>query len=72
MFNLFDTVRVVEAGGRLVKEGVIVQLTTVGARVYQAKCDPPLTDDPKYPEWFPFNSKELKMILVKSKHRPKK
>jgi hypothetical protein len=71
MFNLFDTVKVVDSNKRLVKEGIIVKLTTVGARVYQPKCEPPFTDSAEFAEWFPFQAKEMSMVLVKSKKKKK-
>ena len=70
MFNIGDTVRVVDKERRtLVKEGLIVDLTTSGARVYQPKCEYPFTDSITFAEWFPFDSAKIMMVPSRSKRR---
>jgi len=69
LFDLLDVVKVVDSGNKTIKEGIIVELTSRGARVYQPKCDPPFSDNQEFAEWFPFNSAERKIILGSAKGR---
>ena len=69
-FELYDTVRVIDKNGRLVKEGIIVEMTSSGAKVYDSKCEHPYTDNIQFCEWFPFHSRERSM--VKSANQRKK
>jgi len=50
------------AGRQTVKEGVIVDETSIGARVWDPK-DP--ADSPERAEWFPFNSSRLEIVPLK-------
>lgn len=59
-------VKVVDSKGNLVKEGVIVQRTTCGARVMSIKNTPPFTDVEQFAEWFPYSSKEIRIIEPKN------
>ena len=70
-FDIFDQVRVVDGDNRPIKEGIIVRMTNAGAQVYQPKSEYPFTDNMEFAEWFPFTSKERKIVLLK-KHESKK
>lgn len=70
MFQLYDKVRVMNTSKRqLIKEGIVVGLTSSGAHVYQPNCDPPYSDSMTFAEWFPFNSRETKILSSAMKRR---
>ena len=68
MYNLYDIVNVKDSGGNLIKRGVIVGLTTIGALIHNPTCEKPYVDLLEFPEWFPFNSKETKMENTGAKY----
>jgi hypothetical protein len=73
MFNMLDKVRVVR-GRQTIKEGIVVALTTSGARVYDNELDEadfPFTDSVFFAEWFPFQSAEQHLVVVKPHIRKK-
>ena len=63
-FELFDNVQILDKSGRLVKEGLIVELGSSFCRVYDPKASltPPFTDIIEISEFFPINSQERKMV----------
>ncbi len=65
MFNQFDTVKAVAGNGKTIKEGLVVAQTTHGARIYDPKTEEFCTDSLINPEWFAFNSKECRVVLIK-------
>lgn len=67
MFNLNDNVRVIDEDGKTVKEGVIVAMTNVGARVCSTKNEFPFTDIPAHAEWFAFRSKSISIVPIRKK-----
>lgn len=48
----------------LMKRGIILSKTDCGAKVWDDQTTKPFTDSLNSPEWFPFSSKNTKMILV--------
>lgn len=62
MFNVSEPVRVVTKNNQLIKEGIVVSVTNNGACVYQPKSEHPFVDSSESAEWFPFQSRELRMI----------
>jgi len=69
MFELYDKVRVVNDKNRLIKEGIIVELTSHGAKVYDPNTEWPFTDNVQFAEWFPFSSAKVKMLSSRSKRK---
>jgi hypothetical protein len=69
MFKMFEKVRVVNKKNETVKEGIVVALTSRGARVYSRRLDPPFTDNALYSEWFPYDCQELRIISLEKKKR---
>lgn len=61
--------KVVGSDGKLIKEGVIVGRTTHGVNVMSIKNQPPFTDVEQFAEWFPYNSKLIKVTEFKQKRR---
>ncbi len=71
MFDINDKVRVItNKDKRTIKEGIVVAMTSSGARVYDPFCELPFSDNMQFAEWFPFASKEVKIMPFGKK--PKK
>lgn len=64
---MLDRVRVVR-GRQTIKEGIIVGITNCGAKVYDDKAtdEPPFCDSVFFAEWFPFQSAEQRLAMVKA------
>jgi len=58
----YDRVKVVNKRGEIIKRGVISGLTTKGALIFDDKTRHPYTDSWEFTEWFPFSSKEIRII----------
>lgn len=75
MFNMLDKVKVVSGKGsskqKTIKEGIIVALTTTGAKIYDSKQESPFTDTVTGAEWFPFESSQSQIRMVEP-HKPRK
>jgi len=65
-FNLYDKVKVIDNNGRTIKEGIIMVLTTTGARIYNDKAsrEEYHTDSIVRPEWFAFKSDRHEIKLI--------
>lgn len=72
MLNINDHVRVLSRDKRIFKEGVVVRMTTKGAHIYDPTCVWPLTDSIQNAEWFPFESREQRIVLAGHSARKKK
>ncbi len=64
MFDIYDEVRVVDRNKRLIKEGLILELTSIGARIYNPKASDEeyYTDIIQGAEWFSFDCHEYKIV----------
>ena len=72
MFKVLDKVKVMR-GRNVVKEGIIVSITSSGARVYDDELDEyPFTDTIAFAEWFPFESPEQCIKMIRPYVPPKK
>lgn len=67
MFHINDVVRVIDDKKNLVKEGLIVAMTSHGANIYQPKCEYPFVDSVEDAEWFPFSSPKIKIMASRTK-----
>jgi hypothetical protein len=68
MFQMFDKVRVTQ-GKKTLKEGIIVGLTNCGAKVYDGEAVPPFADSVFHAEWFPFESAERQIRMIRPNRR---
>ncbi len=72
MFNMLDTVRVVDNNNKTIKEGLVVEITTMGLKIYDPKTEFPFSDRVFGAEWFPFSSSQSTIVLIKAHKRLKK